>query len=150
MRLTITLVFLLSVLPAAWAQNMTYNSSYCSNETIRGTYSVSCTGWITPAPSAAMAQFSTLATIVIDPSGKVTGGGKASIGGTIVDQTVTGTSSTAANCTGTVSYDQKINGQPAPKLNIVFHVVGNGDEMRGMSVDAGTAMICSLRRMSIL
>jgi hypothetical protein len=95
-----------------------------------------------------MVQFSALITVAIDANGNAAGGGKASIGGTIVDQTVSGKSSTSANCTGTVSYDQKINGQPAPKLNLAFLVLAKGDEIRGMSVDPGTAMICNLVRTS--
>ena len=93
-----------------------------------------------------MTQFTALLTIVIEANGNVAGGGKASIGRMIVDQTVTGKSSIGVNCTGTASYDQKLNGQPAPKLNIVFHVLGRGDEIRGMSVDPGTAIVCNLRR----
>lgn len=147
MRVTITLASLLFVFPAAWAQNGMYNG-YCSDETIQGGYSGTCTGWITPAPNASMVQFSALITVAIDANGNAAGGGKASIGGTIVDQTVSGKSSTSANCTGTVSYDQKINGQPAPKLNLAFLVLAKGDEIRGMSVDPGTAMICNLVRTS--
>jgi hypothetical protein len=87
-----------------------------------------------------------LFTVVTDSDGKTTGGGKVSIGGAIADQTVSGSASINTDCTGTISYDQKINGQPAPKLNIVFNVLGNGDEIHGMSVDPGTAILCKLVR----
>jgi hypothetical protein len=147
MRLTITLASLLFVFPTAWAQNAKSNG-YCSIETIRGAYSGTCTGWITPAPNASMVRQAAIFTVVTDSDGNTTGGGKVSIGGTIVDQAVTGTASISTDCTGSISYDQKINGQPAPKLNIVFNVLGNGDEIRGMSVDPGTVILCKLVRTS--
>ena len=145
MRLTIAVASLLFVFSTAWAQNAKSNG-YCSIETIRGTYMGTCTGWITPAPNASMVQEAALFTVVIDSDGKTTGGGKVSIGGTIVDQTVSGSASMNTNCTGAISYDQKINGQPVPKLNIVFNVLGNGDEIHGISVDPGTAILCKLVR----
>jgi len=122
MRLTISVASLLFVFSTAWAQNAKSNG-YCSIETIRGTYSGTCTGWITPAPNASMVPEAAIA-----------------------DQTVSGSASINTDCTGTISYDQKINGQPAPKLNIVFNVLGNGDEIHGMSVDPGTAILCKLVR----
>ena len=83
-----------------------------------------------------------------DPQGVFNCTSKVSLGGAIVDQTVIGTAVVNSDCTGTISYDQKINGQPVPKLNIVFHVLDDGKELRGMAVDAGTTLSCNLRLMS--
>ena len=72
-----------------------------------------------------------MGTIKSDFASVFTGTAKASIGGGIVTQTVVGTANLNADCTGTITYDQKINGQPAPKLNIIFHVLDDGKEIRG-------------------
>jgi hypothetical protein len=140
---TSILLFMLAVaLVPACAQ------STCSAPLIRGTYSVTCTGWISPAAGAPQVPASVMVTIKNDWAGNVTGSGKMSMGGAILDQTVTGLATVNSDCTGTVSYDQKIGGQPAPKLNILFHVLDEGKDMRGMSVDPGATLMCNLRLMS--
>jgi hypothetical protein len=140
MRFVTAVLFAASLSPA-WGQA-------CGNDAIRGTYSVVCTGYISPAANAPQVPFSAIATIQGDFTGNITGGGKASIGGQIVDQKVTGTAVMNGDCTGSISYTQKINGQSAPNLNIVFHVLDNGKELRGMSVDPGATLTCSLKLMS--
>ncbi len=145
MRYVIGLVCLTTILLApAWAQN----TGACSNATTHGTYSVTCSGFMSPAAGAPQAPFSAIGVVTGTWSGKFSGGGKASLGGMTVDQTVSGMAVTNDDCTGTISYDQKINGQPAGKLNIVFHVLDDGKEIRGMGVDAGANLLCTLRLMS--
>ncbi len=145
MRFVIGIVSLTMILLApAWAQN----TGACSNATTHGTYSVTCTGFLSPAAGAPQVAFSAVGTVTGTFAGKFTGGGKASLGGMTVDQTVSGIAVTNDDCTGTISYDQKINGQPAGKLNIVYHILDDGKEIRGMSVDAGANLVCNLRLMS--
>jgi hypothetical protein len=132
------------LLAPAWAQN----TAACTTSTTRGVYGVTCSGFMSPAAGAPQVAFSALGTVTGDYSGRFTGTAKASLGGTIVDQTVSGTLVVNSDCTGSISYDQKINGQPAPKLNISTHTLDDGKEIRGMSVDAGATMICNLRLMS--
>lgn len=141
MRFVIALISTLAFLAPAWGQ-------VCSTHTVQGTYSVTCTGYLSPAPNAPLVPFTALATIQGDSHGNISGAGKASVGGAIVDQTFSGTATVKSDCTSTVSYDQKINGQPAPKLNIVAHVLDDGKEIRGMAVDAGAVLSCNLRLMS--
>lgn len=123
-------------------------SGACSTATIRGSYAVVCTGYMSPAAGASQVPFTMMGSAVADWSGNITGGGKASIGGNVVASTVSGTAVLNSDCTGTVHYDQKINGQPGPPMNLVFHVLNDGQEMRGMSVDAGSNITCSLRLIS--
>jgi len=137
----VTAVLFSAALSPVWAQT-------CGNETIRGTYSVTCTGYLSPAANAPQVPFSAMAIIQTDYSANISGGGKASIGGLIVDQKVTGTAVMNSDCTGSISYTKKINGQSAPNLNIVFHVLDNGKELRGMSVDPGATLTCNLKLMS--
>jgi hypothetical protein len=119
----------------------------CSTATIRGTYSVTCTGFVSPAPGAPQMPASVLGTVTTAWNGGVTGATKMSVGGTIVNQTVTGTVNVNSDCTGSVSYAQKLNGQPAPNLNVVFNIVNFGAEMNGMSVDQGATLVCKLQLM---
>ena len=144
MRTTIGILAGLILLAPAWAQN----GPTCGPEMTRGTYSVMCTGYISPAAGASQVPVSVLGTVIGDWNGNFTGSAKVSIGGTIAEQTVSGTMASNGDCTGSISYDQKMNGQPAPKLNIVAHVVNYGAEIRGMSVDAGVTMTCRLKLMS--
>ena len=52
------------------------------------------------------------------------------------------------DCTGSIAYTQKINGQAAPNLNIIAHTLDDGKEIHGMSVDPGANMTCTLRLMN--
>ena len=141
MRFVLGLAIGLLSLAPAWGQA-------CSNDTIRGTHALVCTGFISPAAGAPQVPFSAIGVVKIDYNGSAVGTAKASVGGVTLDQTVTGTAVLNSDCTGSVSYDQKLNGQPAPKLNIVFHVLSYGQETRGMAIDAGSTMICNLRLIS--
>jgi len=143
MRIVIVLLSLTMILLApAWAQNA------CTAATTRGAYGVVCTGFMSPAAGAPQVPMTAIGTAVGDWGGKFTGTAKVSLGGTIVDQTVSGTWVANSDCTGSIVYTQKINGQPAPNINIVGHTLDDGKEIRGMSIDPGVNMTCSLRLLS--
>jgi hypothetical protein len=139
MRLTIALIAIAA--GTAWGQT-------CSNATTRGTYGFVCTGFISPAPNAPQVPFSAMGTAVGAYSGVFTGSAKASIGGNILNWTVVGTAHLNSDCTGSITYDQKFNGQPAGQITIVYQVLDEGKEIRGMPIDQGTTITCSLRLMS--
>lgn len=65
--------------------------------------------------------------------------------GTIVDQYVEGTASINSDCTETIVYDQRINGQPTGTLTVTFQVLYDGKEIRGMITDPGGTATCNLR-----
>jgi hypothetical protein len=142
------LIFALAILVLVSVAPMWAQSGACSTQTIRGYYALTCTGFVSPAANAPQQPFSAIGTTTTTWAGSITGVAKASLGGVILDQAVTGTAVVNSDCTGTVSYDQKLNGQPAPKLNIVFHVLDDGKEIRGMAVDAGSTLSCNLRLIS--
>jgi hypothetical protein len=143
MRFILTICSTLLLLTPAWAQE----TAACTTATIRGTYSVTCSGFLSPAPGAPQAPASLLGTVTTTWNGAIAGATKMSIAGTIVDETVTGTATVNSDCTGSVSYTQKINGQAAPNLNVVFNIVNFGKEMNGMSIDAGATLLCKLEFM---
>jgi hypothetical protein len=140
MRFLLPSMLALSLAPA-WAQT-------CSSTTVRATYSVTCSGFLSPAANTPQVPASIIGTITIEFNGVVAGAAKMSLGGGILDQAVAGNVVINNDCTGSVSYDQKINGQSAGKLNILFHVLDNGKEIRGMIIDPGTTLSCNLRLMS--
>lgn len=131
---------MLAVFPA-WPQYI------CTNLTTQGTYSVTCTGFMSPAPGAPQVPATLIGTVTGTFTGLFTGAAKVSLGGAIADQTVSGTLVQNPDCTGFISYDQRINGQPAGKLNIIAHTLDYGGTIVGMSVDPGTNLLCSLRRL---
>ena len=141
MRLAIATILMTVALAPAWGQA-------CSNHTTKGTYGFVCSGFISPAPGVAQVPFSALGTVSATLAGVFTGAAKASVGGTIVDWSVVGTQKLNSDCTGTITYDQKFNGQPGGQININYHVLDNGKEIRGMPVDQGTSIICNLRQMT--
>ena len=141
MRLAIATIFMTLALVPAWGQA-------CSNLTTKGVYGFVCSGFISPAPGAAQVPFSALGTVSANYAGVFTGGAKASVGGAIVDWSVVGTQNLNNDCTGTITYAQKFNGQPAGSININYQVLDTGKEIRGMPVDQGTSIICNLRLMT--
>jgi hypothetical protein len=141
MRLAIAMILMAVALVPAWGQT-------CSNDTTHGTYAFVCSGFISPAPNAPQVPFSALGTASASFAGVFTGSAKASIGGTMVNWSVVGTQNLNSNCTGTITYDQKFDGKPAPPININYHVLDSGKEIRGMPVDQGTNIICNLRLIS--
>ncbi len=137
----LTFASILLLLAPAWAQN----TAACTPATTHGTYSFTCSGFLSPAAGMPQAPFSAMGTVKGDWGGTFSGGGTASMGGAIVDQKVVGTAVINSDCTGTISYTQKIAGQPAPNLNIAFLVLDDGKEIRGFIVDPGATVICKLR-----
>jgi len=141
MRFAVFAITTLVSMAPAWGQA-------CTPQTIRGTYSVTCSGYLSPAAGAPQVNASMIGIVKSDSQGNFSGVAKVSLAGQMVDQTVTGVAVVNNDCTGTISYAQKINGQPAPPLNVAFHILDDGKEIRGMAMDAGTTLICNLRLMS--
>ena len=93
--------------------------------------------------------YSALGTLKCDWGGRCTGDLKGSLGGVIIDETLaSGATQMNGDCTATISYDVKVNGQPAGKLNAIIHVLEDGKGGVSMSVDPGTNVVCTIRLMS--
>ncbi len=118
----------------------------CSTRTTAGKYVVVCNGFLTPAPNAPLVPAKELAVTVADHNGTFTGVGTVSVGGTILQQTVKGTEQINPDCTGTITYQQTINGQPGPPLDITFVVSQGGDIIDGLVTDPGAVFACRLTR----
>ena len=104
----------------------------CSNRTNTGKYVTVCDGFLTPAPGAPLVPAKLLGVAIVDRYGNITGDGTVSIGGMIVQQTVQGTETVNPDCSGSITYQTWINGQPGPPLqyapaaSILVQVPGDG------------------------
>jgi hypothetical protein len=121
----------------------------CSTKTTEGRYMVICDGYLSPAPNAPMVPAKLVGTAVSDESGTFRStDSRLSLGGTPLHQTVIGTEVLAPDCTGTITYEQTIDGQPAGTINLAFVVSENGHRIDGLSIDAGAVFSCHLTRIS--
>jgi len=118
----------------------------CSNRTNTGKYVSVCDGFLTPGPGAPLVPAKLLAIAIVDRYGNITGSGTASIGGNIVQQTVQGTETVNPDCTGSITYQTWINGQPGPPLSFTFVISQGGDFANGLSTDSGSVFSCTLTR----
>jgi hypothetical protein len=62
---------------------------------------------------------------------------------------MTGAGILNSDCTGTIKYTQKINGEPAPDMNIRYFVADGGKVIKGLPMDAGSALACVLNRIGM-
>jgi len=138
---------LLVILSAMALANVMQGQQKCTNKTNAGRYVVVCDGFMT-IPNGPMVPAKALGTASSRGDGNFVGDATVSSGGMILQQHVTGTQQLNPDCTGTISYTQWINGQPAPPLDITFVISDNGDTVNGLSIDQGTVFSCVLRRMS--
>ena len=120
----------------------------CSNATIGGNYMFTCEGLLSPAPGAPLLPARSLGTCKSSKTGSITCEALVNVNGTILTQGLVGNAQTDADCTGDVSYQQTINGQPAGELNAHYTVRDNGDTINGLPTDAGQVLSCTLKRRS--
>jgi hypothetical protein len=121
--------------------------SVCSTHTIRGSWGVTCEGNLSPAENAPLSPIRILGTCTSTIDGVFTCEATVSLGGMILTQTMTGKANVDENCTGTVKYTQKLNGGPAPDMNIRFLIFDNGKTIKGQPVDRGSNLACTLTKM---
>jgi len=116
----------------------------CTHSSAAGTYSVSCSGWVSVGGSFVPIRQLGIATG--DATGLWTGFTTVNIAGqSIVPKaTVSGQATLDPDCTGTVTYNK---GTPT-EININFVVNAATNEILGLATDKGTVMSCELKRMS--
>jgi len=114
-----------------------------------GRYIVVCNGYLSPGPNAPLLPAKLLGSVTADDSGTFTGSSTVMIGGGPPHtQTVTGTERLNPDGTGAITYDQKIDNQQGPPLDITFIVSDNGNRIDGLATDPGTVFSCELHRTS--
>jgi hypothetical protein len=121
----------------------------CTAKTTVGRYIVVCDGFLSPAPNSPLVPAKELATVVSDSSSTFKStDGALTLGGIILHSTAIGTGLTKPDCTGTITYQQTINGQAAPDLHIAYVISKNGDAIDGIDMDPGTVFSCHLTRIA--
>jgi hypothetical protein len=122
---------------------------HISTKTTAGRYLVECNGYLSPAANAPLLPAKLLGTANADDEGNFTGSSTVMIGGgPSHKQTVTGTEQLNPDGTGTITYDQIIDNQQGPPLDITFVVSKDGDRIDGLATDPGTVFSCNLRRIA--
>lgn len=137
----------LFLLPAALLSTC-LQAQQCSPKTTQGRYIVTCDGYLKPGPLAPLVPAKELGIATADADGNFAGApGTLSLGGQILQHSVKGTEQIQPDCTGAITYQQTINGQPAPDLHITFVVSDRGNRIDGMATDPGSVFSCVLRRL---
>jgi hypothetical protein len=124
------------------AQQVSQNA--CSNVSAKGVYGYSCSGYVSGQPFAAFGV------VTGDGKGHWNGYGTVSLNGTILPWThstrILEPASVSPDCTGTVTYQVTMGGQPAPDAHFQFVIVDDGREIKGFPADPGYAATCQLIR----
>ena len=114
----------------------------CNERSAKGAYGYSCSGAYQGQPFAAYGY------VYGDSRGQWHGYGKVSLNGTILpwthDTKANDPATVNPDCTGSVTYEITIAGQPAPDAHFEFVIVDNGREVKGFPVDPGYAVSCQL------
>ena len=121
----------------------------CSTRTVRGTYAVTCDGFLAPAPGQ-LVPSKLLGIGEGDGAGNFTANSTMSIGGQIVSHYMTTTTPVqfGANCTGTATFYQEITGfPPLPPLTFTLIAAQNGKAADVLQTVQGSVFSCKLTRM---
>ena len=140
MKMTLLLVTLLLAI-AASSQSPHQG---CNLRSAEGAYGYSCSGAFQGQPFAAYGY------VFSDGKGQWHGYGKVSLNGTILPWTHNTRPNDPAtvnpDCTGSVTYEVTVGGQPAPDAHFDYVIVDNGGEVKGFPTDQGYAVSCQLIR----
>jgi hypothetical protein len=122
----------------------------CTPKTTRGTWEYTCEGFLPPAPNQASVAARLLGTCTASDTAYWTCLGSFNIGGVVVQQgqTLKGQANNSEDCTGFISYQTAVFGQPGPNLDIRYVIWDDGDRISGLPVNSGGVLSCSLHRMS--
>jgi hypothetical protein len=124
------------------------DGNHCSQDTIRGFWAFNCDGHTTEA----MVPTRFFGTCDADRGGFFSCEGSYNTGGTVFPVTIEGQADTKKDCTGTITYDEFVDGTPIGQLMIRYTVLDGGDTIWGLpfaSVPPSPMVLaCNLRRIS--
>jgi len=128
----------LAISPAAKA-----GDKGCSNETLRGTFAYTSTGYIT-APPAFAGPFAEVGTQIFDGNGGTTAAVMSSQNGNILPLTITGTYTVNPDCTGTMTLQVS---PIAVTVDVSFVIDDGGDGFQAIETDPGLVITRIGRRL---
>ena len=91
------------LIAAVCAAPLVARAAGCSNADLRGVYGYQLSGWVAPAPDAAMVTFSETGRLVYAADGTLSGAVAFSFGGEPGTHTFTGTAEVNADCSATTT-----------------------------------------------
>jgi hypothetical protein len=121
----------------------------CNIRSAMGAYGYSCTG-VAPNPldNFQVEPFAAYGYVFGDGTGQWNGYGKVSFNGTVLPWTHNSRPNAPGtvnpDCTGAVTYEVTVAGQPVPDSHFEYVIVNNGREVKGFPVDQGYAVSCQL------
>jgi hypothetical protein len=115
----------------------------CTQRTTTGTWAFKCEGEL---PVGVPTR--SLGTCVTSEGAYWQCKGQINAAGNILQQEVQGQASNHSDCTGTIVYDQKINGANAGQLEINYVILDNGNAIWGLPLNSGGVLACTLQRLS--
>jgi hypothetical protein len=131
----------LGLAPLATAKDKTEDKT-CSNETIRGAFARTDTGFVM-APNAAPMPLAGVGLHTFDGNGTWTSTGYGSLNGTQMQLVSKGTYTVNPDCTGHYEPDVAPPGRTGQAF---FVIVDAGNEIQIFPTDPGAAIICVARR----
>ncbi len=114
----------------------------CKQQTTRGHWMYTCEGDL-GAPARALGTCAASPTAFWQCSGRV------NVGGGIHQQTFVGQAHNNEDCTGTITYTTTFDGQPSGLLDIEYVIYEHGSAIKGLPLNSGGVLACSLNRISI-
>ena len=136
-RTTLRLILfasLIALAPAAQARS-------CSLSGVAGAY-----GYTTSGSIPTLGAIAGLGHITLDSAGNLTGAQTVSFNGTIVPETLSGTYTVNADCTGTATINVYHGGVLARTTNLNVVYVNEQRELRAIFLTAGTALTVNGRK----
>ncbi len=144
------LLFTLLVLALVVISSVQASAQYtCTNRSAKGTFGYSCSG-VAPNPldSFKVEPFAAYGVVTGNGEGQWNGYGKVSFNGSVLSWTHNTRLSEPAivhpDCTGSVTYEVTVGGNPVPDAHFEFVIVDGGREVKGFPVDTGYAVSCQL------
>lgn len=122
----------------------------CSGQSVRGTYVVACDGFLRLGLDQPLLPSKLLGIGEGKGDGNFTATSTMSIGGMIASHSMETTAPVqfGANCVGTVTFKQKLDGQVLPDLTFVLIAEHNGKEVDVLQTVDGSVFSCKLTRAS--
>lgn len=122
----------------------------CSNHTVRGTYIVTCDGFLPPAADQPLVPSKLLGLGEGPGDGNFSATSTMSIGGEILPHYMWTADPVqfGSNCVGTVTFHQMLNGNQLDDLTFTLIAAHNGKEADVLQTVHGAVFACKLTRVS--
>ena len=133
---------LIVLVAALGATTSALPAPHCTQHTTRGQWMYTCEGDL-GAPAQG------LGTCTASPTAFWQCRGRVNVGGGIHQQTFVGQAHNNEDCTGTISYETTLDGQPSGVLHIDYVIYDQGGAIKGLPLNSGGVLACSLKRISI-